>query len=76
MFKNLQAALAAAGADFSHVVKLNYYLIDVTQLPLLREVRDRYVNTQFPPASTLVEVRKLAREELLLEVEAIASLPA
>jgi enamine deaminase RidA (YjgF/YER057c/UK114 family) len=75
-FENLQAALAAAGADFTQVVKLNDYLIDVTQLPSLRDVRDRYVHTQFPPASTLVEVRKLVREELLLEVEAIASLPA
>jgi len=48
VFENLRAALAAAGADFTHVVKLNYYLVDVTQLPNLREVRDRYVNTQFP----------------------------
>lgn len=76
VFANLQAALEAAGATFTQVVKLNYYLLDVTQLPLLREVRDRYVNTQAPPASTLVEVRRLAREEFLVEVEAIASVPA
>jgi len=35
-----------------------------------------FVNTQTPPASTLLQVSKLAREDLLLEVEAIASLPA
>ena len=75
VFANLQAALEAAGATFANVVKLNYYLLDVTQLPLLREVRDRYVNTQAPPASTLVEVRRLAREEFLVEVEANASVP-
>lgn len=75
VFENIKTALATVGADFSHVVKLNFYLIDRTHLPLLREVRDLYVNTETPPASTLVEVRGLAREEFLLEIEAIASLP-
>lgn len=76
VFENLKSALAAVGADFSHVVKLNIYLLDRSQLPVLREVRDRYVNTESPPASTLVEVCGLAQDDFLLEVEAIASLPA
>jgi enamine deaminase RidA (YjgF/YER057c/UK114 family) len=72
-FENLRAGLAAAGADFGDVVKLNFYLLDVRNLPALREVRDRYVNPAAPPASTLVEVRRLFREDVLLEVEAIAA---
>lgn len=76
VFENIRAALAAAGADFSHVVKLNMYVLDMANLPVLLEVRDRYVNTEAPPANTLVEVRRLAQEEFMLEVEAIASLPA
>lgn len=76
VFENITAALAAAGADFGHVVKLNIYLLDRANLPILREARDQYVNTQSPPASTLVEVRGLAQEDFLLEIEAIASLPA
>jgi enamine deaminase RidA (YjgF/YER057c/UK114 family) len=76
VFRNIQTALAAVGADFSHVVKLNMYILDRSNLPILREIRDRYVNTEAPPASTLVEVKGLAQEEFLLEVEAIASLPA
>ena len=75
VFENLKAALAAVGADFTRVVKLNMYVVDISQLPILREVRDRYVNTHHPPASTLVEVRRLAREEFLIEVEAVAYLP-
>ena len=75
VFENLKAALAAVGTDFTHVVKLNIYVVDISQLPTLREVRDRYVNTLNPPASTLVEVRKLAREEFLIEIEAIAHVP-
>ncbi|HXN21988.1 MAG TPA: Rid family hydrolase [Candidatus Dormibacteraeota bacterium] len=43
VFENLKAALAAAGATFSDVVKLNYYVMDATQLPAVREVRDRLV---------------------------------
>ena len=73
VFENIKTALAAAGADFSHVVKLNMYVLDRANLPVLREVRDLYVNTESPPVSTLVVVRDLAQEEFLLEVEAVAS---
>lgn len=76
VFENIKAALVAAGADFSHVVKLNMYVVDRSQLPLLREVRDLYVNRQAPPASTLIEVQSLFQEEFLVEIDAIASLPA
>jgi enamine deaminase RidA (YjgF/YER057c/UK114 family) len=75
VFENIKTALAVAGANFSHVVKLNMYVVDRSHLPILREVRDRYVNTKAPPASTLVEVRSLFQEDFLVEVEAIASLP-
>jgi enamine deaminase RidA (YjgF/YER057c/UK114 family) len=38
----------------------------------VREVRDLYINLAQPPASTAVEVRRLVREDFLIEVEAIA----
>lgn len=76
VFENIKAALAVVGADFSHVVKLNLYLLDRAHLSILREVRDTYVNTQAPPASTLLIVSGLAQEDLMLEVEAMACLPA
>lgn len=75
VFENLKAALEASGASFKDVVKLNYYTVDMSQLPVLREVRDKYVNTVNPPASTAVEVRRLFRQELMLEIEAIAVVP-
>ena len=74
-FKNLKAALAASGASFDNVVKLNSYFVDIKQAPVFREVRDKYINTAHPPVSTAVEVRRLVREEWLLEVEAIAVVP-
>ncbi|HEU5342962.1 MAG TPA: RidA family protein [Ktedonobacterales bacterium] len=75
VFENLRAALAAAGADFSNAVRLGIFVLDRANLPVLREVRDQYVNTQSPPTSTLLIVAGLARAEFLLEVEAIAILP-
>jgi enamine deaminase RidA (YjgF/YER057c/UK114 family) len=74
-FENLKAALAAVGATFDDVVKLNNYLIDIGKnLPIYREVRDKYVNTSQPPASTTVGVPGLARDGALYEVEAIVML--
>jgi enamine deaminase RidA (YjgF/YER057c/UK114 family) len=74
VFENLQAALGSVGAGFEQVVKLTFYLVDATQMPAVREVRDRYVDTARPPASTAVEVRRLVRDDLLVEVEAVAIL--
>ena len=74
-FENLKHALAAAGATFEHVVKLNNYLVDMAHLPIYAEVRDRYVDTKAPPASTTIQISKLARDAALYEVEAIAVVP-
>jgi 2-iminobutanoate/2-iminopropanoate deaminase len=73
VFANLELGLAAAGATFADVVKLNFYVLDISKLRELREVRDKHVNTAAPPASTLVEVRRLFRDDVLLEVEAVAA---
>ena len=72
VFANLKARLAEGNATFNDVVKLNYYITDAADLVPVREVRNRYINTEHPPASTLVVVKRLVREEYLIEVEAIA----
>ena len=76
-FENLKNALAEVGATFSDVVKMNNYLTDLKRdLPIFREVRDMYVNTANPPASTTIQISLLARDGALLETEVIALLPA
>jgi enamine deaminase RidA (YjgF/YER057c/UK114 family) len=75
VFRNLQVALAAAGASFEHVIKLTYFMLDVGALPAVREVRNRYVNVANPPASTAVQVSSLFRPGFLIEVEALAVVP-
>jgi len=74
-FVNLKAALASVGADFSHVVKITNYFTDMAHLPIFFEVRDKFVNTKAPPASTAVQIVKLARPDALFEIEAIAVVP-
>jgi enamine deaminase RidA (YjgF/YER057c/UK114 family) len=75
VFANLQAALAAVGASFADVVKLNSYLKHIADLPILREVRARHLDPAALPASTTLEVPGFARPEALLEIEAVAVLP-
>jgi enamine deaminase RidA (YjgF/YER057c/UK114 family) len=75
VFENLQAALEAVGATFHHVVKFTIYIIDMSQLSVLREIRNTFVNTRNPPTSTAIEVRRLAHEEFMIEIEAVAVLP-
>jgi enamine deaminase RidA (YjgF/YER057c/UK114 family) len=75
VFKNLDAAVQAAGGSFHDVIKLNYYCaaaVDPSLTPQIREVRDKYVNTKNPPTSTFVVVERLVRPEWLIEVEAVA----
>lgn len=75
-FQNVKAALDSVGASFSDIVKLNTYIVDIgTNIAHFREVRDKFVNTSAPPASTAIGVPELARPGALFEVEAIVALP-
>jgi enamine deaminase RidA (YjgF/YER057c/UK114 family) len=77
VFKNLKLALDAAGATMADIVKLNTYLVaEVGQddLPKMRAIRDRYLNKEKPPASTLVVVSRLARPGWLIEIEVVAAI--
>lgn len=75
-FENLGLALASVGATFNDVVKINNYLTDMSHIGIFREVRDAFLNTHAPPASTTVAIPALARPGALFEIEAIAVLPA
>ena len=75
VFENLTRALEAADAAWGDVVKLNYFLTDLTQITSVRAIRDQYVDTERPPASTLVHVNGLFRPDVMVEIEAVA-LPA
>ena len=76
-FQNLKAALASVGARFEHVVKINNYIVDIGKnIAHFRDIRDKYLNTSAPPASTTIGVPELARPGAVFEIEAVAILPA
>lgn len=71
VFENLKAMLAAAGASFENVVKLNYYLTDIKLFPAIQEIRVKYLVKPYP-AATLVAVAALVHPQALVEIEAVA----
>jgi enamine deaminase RidA (YjgF/YER057c/UK114 family) len=65
----------AGQIGWADVVKLTFFVVDVSALETIRAVRNEFVDTARPPTSSLVQVAGLARAELLIEVEAVAWLP-
>ena len=74
VFENMGAVLAAAGCGFEDVVKVTVFLTDVDDRPLINPVRQEVFGAS-RPASTLVEVSRLAVEGAKVEVEAVALVP-
>jgi len=72
---HLETALAAVGASFADVAKVNSFLADIAHLPILREVRARHLDAAALPASTTIAVSGFALPGALLEVEAVAVVP-
>lgn len=72
VFENLRLVLAAAGASFADVIKFGVFVTDIETLPVVREVRDRYIDTVQAPASTAVQVGALFRPGYLVEIDPLA----
>ncbi|WZX99971.1 RidA family protein [Bacillus sp. FSL W7-1360] len=72
VFENIRIALEAAGVSFEDVIKLTFFLTDISQMHVVRDIRDQYISVKNPPASSAVEVSRLIKDELFIEVEAIA----
>lgn len=75
VFENLRAVLSAAGCDFEDVVKVTIFLTDIDERPLINPVRQE-VFGETRPASTLVEVPRLAVEGARVEIECVAVIPS
>jgi enamine deaminase RidA (YjgF/YER057c/UK114 family) len=76
--ENIGHALQSVNLGFEHVIKLTYFVVnlDSEAARTIREARKPFLVQNQMPASTMVGVASLAREGLLLEVEAEAVLPA
>jgi 2-iminobutanoate/2-iminopropanoate deaminase len=74
VFENMGAVLAAAGCRFEDVVKVTVYLTDVDDRPKINPVRQEVFGAA-RPASTLVEVSRLAVPGAKVEIDAVALIP-
>ena len=74
VFENMRAVLEAAGCGFEDVVKVTVFLTDVDDRARINPVRIE-VFRDARPASTLVEVPRLAVEGARVEIECVAVVP-
>ena len=70
VMRNIVSLLAAAGADFAHVVRTTVYLADMNEFAKMNEVYARYVIDP-PPARSTVQVARLPRDARV-EIDVIA----
>ncbi|HXQ52018.1 MAG TPA: RidA family protein [Stellaceae bacterium] len=71
-WKNIVNVLAAAGMELKDLVKVNHYITRKEDIAAYREVRAKMLGNH-QPASTLLVISALAREDFLVEVEAVAA---
>jgi len=74
VFENMRAVLEAAGCGFEDVVKVTVFLTDIGDRARINPVRQEVFGST-RPASTLVEVSKLAVEGAKVEIECVAFVP-
>jgi 2-iminobutanoate/2-iminopropanoate deaminase len=74
VLENMRAVLAAGGCGFGDVVKVTVYLTDIDERPLINPLRQEVFGDS-RPASTLVEVPRLAVDGAKVEIECVAVVP-
>jgi reactive intermediate/imine deaminase len=72
IWRNIEAAVKAAGGSLSNVVKTTTYVTHIQHAAAVRKVREELFQSINPPTSTLLVVSGLASPDYLVEIEAIA----
>lgn len=70
VFSTLKSILEAGGSGLDKVIKVVIFLTDIEFFPRIVELRKKYFRPPYP-ADSLIQVKALARPELLIEIEAI-----
>ena len=71
VLENVQSAVRAAGGTLEDVCRVDVYVRNMEDFAKIHEIRARYFAEPLP-ASTMVEVSKLAHPDYLIEINAIA----
>jgi len=74
--RNIQAVLETDGANLADVIKVTVYIRDMSQFAAIHEVRAQYFKADRLPASTMVEISRFTEPDALIEIEAVAAVPA
>lgn len=75
VIENIGGILAEAGGSLSDVVQVTAYLVNMNDFGGYNEVYGRYFD-ESGPARTTVAVHQLPHPHLLIEIQAVAHLPA
>jgi 2-iminobutanoate/2-iminopropanoate deaminase len=75
VFLNIKNIMSEVGGAMENVIKIGVFMRDVSHIQNFRDVRDKFIDSKNPPTSTLIEVNKLFREDVLIEIEATAIIP-
>ena len=73
VFENLKTVLASQGATFDNLVKITIFTVSIDEFRKAADIREEYTGGR-APASTLVEIDRLASPDYLVEIEGIAVL--
>lgn len=64
VFKNLRSVCLAADGDLQHIVKLNIYLTDLANFPIVNDVMSQYFSSPYP-ARAAIGINQLPRASLI-----------
>lgn len=73
-YRQLDGIVRSLGGTLADLVKQTTFVTDMSQMAAMREVRERFLSSPYP-ASTAVQVVRLAHPELMVEIEAVAAIP-
>ncbi len=73
VYENLKSLLASQGATFDHLVKITIYTLSIDEFRKTGDIREAYTGGR-APASTLLQIDRLASPDYLVEIEGIAVL--
>jgi 2-iminobutanoate/2-iminopropanoate deaminase len=72
--ENIQTALASVGGEMGDVISLTQYATDIEQFMLAGDIRKEFFAEPFP-VTTTVQVARLYRPDLMIEITAMAEIP-
>ena len=72
VFKNILKLIEQSNGTIDSLVKLDFFVKDISKIDEVRQVRDTFINKTSPPTSTIVEVSNLFKEDILIEISATA----